>query len=256
MSRLRAELARLYLPDPTQPDATDLMDAQGRTRALVLELTAPTNWAPLQTVWQGAQADLGLPAPAIAVSGSDGLQLWFSAPAPVVAADAQQWLRALCGRYLRDVAPHRLRLYPALPARNAGEVVRHAGPVPAVQADGERWSAFVAPDLVPLFTDTPWLDIEPSEEGQAALLARVGVMKAGWFDAVLAGAGEGSDADAARALPAARSGDGAAVAEEREEACAGVRGEAVAFLRRVMNDEGAALAVRVEAAKALLQGRG
>ena len=255
MSRLNAELARLYLLDPTQPDATELVDGQGRTRALVLELAAPADWAPLQAVWQGVQADLGLPAPAIAVSGSDGLQLWFSAPVPVAAADAQQWLRALCGRYLRDMAPHRLRLYPALQAGGAAEAVRHAGPVPAVQADGEKWSAFVAPDLVPLFTDTPWLDIEPSEEGQAALLGRVGVMKAGWFDAVLAGAGEGGDADAVQTLPAARSGDGAAVAQARDEHT-GVRGEAVAFLRRVMNDEGAPLAMRVEAAKALLQGRG
>ncbi|HYE70338.1 MAG TPA: hypothetical protein VD932_02320 [Aquabacterium sp.] len=251
MSRLRAEFARLFLPDPTQPDATELVDAQGRTRALVLELAAPADWAPLQAVWQGVQADLGLPAPAIAVSGVDGLQLWFSAPGPVAVADAQRWLRGLCGRYLAGVAPHRVRVFPAVEAGAAAarDAVRHADAVPAAQVDGEKWSAFVASDLVPLFTDTPWLDIEPSEEGQAALLGRVGVMKAGWFEAVV-GLDQvvGAGADAAAEITAlVRSGDVSTV-----EGRTGWQAEAVAFLRRVMADEAAPLAVRVEAAKALL----
>ena len=262
MSRLHTEFARLFLPAtdaaeqaPPAPTPADLLDAQGHTRALMLELAAPADWSRLKAVWQGVQADLGLPAPAIAVSGTDGLQLWFSAPTPVPAADARRWLEALCRRYLPGLPPHRLRLYPRTePAAAAGDPVTHAAPVPARQADGATWSAFVAPDLVPLFEETPWLDSEPSEEGQAALLERVGVMKAGWFEAVLG-------AEPAGAQPARAGGDGAVLAGAVGVAASApglgdARGEAVAFLRRVVQDESAPLALRVEAARALVQGSG
>jgi hypothetical protein len=259
MSRLQSAFARLFLTDPTQalpaaPTAADLLDAQGRTRALVLELAAPADWDLLRTVWQGVQADLGLPAPAIAVSGAEGIQLWFSASAPVSAADARRWLEALCRRYLPGVKAHRLRLFPRVDAGAAGvgAAVLHAEPVPTVQADGERWSAFVAQDLVPLFTETPWLDSEPSEEGQAALLERVGVMKAGWFEAgVGAGVPEAGRemGDDAAARPAGVAG---VVEEPAAGTAASWRHEAAGFLQRVMNDETAPWAVRVEAAKALL----
>jgi hypothetical protein len=262
MSRLHSEFARLFLPAtdaaeqaPPAPTPVDLLDAQGHTRALVLELAAPADWARLKAVWQGVQADLGLPAPAIAVSGTDGLQLWFSAPTPVPAADARRWLEALCRRYLPGLPAHRLRLYPRTEAADAaGNPATHAAPVPARQADGATWSAFVAPDLVPLFEETPWLDSEPSEEGQAALLERVGVMKAGWFEAVVA-----VETPQAGQTPAVGDGAAASVAAGgRGEAggLMGVRQEAVAFLRRVVQDEAAPLALRVEAAKALLQGPG
>jgi hypothetical protein len=251
MSRLHSAFARLFLPDPASParpapTAADLLDEQGCTRVLVLELAAPADWDRLRTVWEGVQSDLGLPAPAIAVSGVDGIQLWFSAPAPVSVADARRWLEALCLRYLPGVAAQRLRLFPRVDAEAGdGAAVLHAEPVPTVQPDGERWSAFVAPDLVPLFAETPWLDSEPSEEGQAALLERVGVMKAGWFEAgVDAGtpeAGREVDDDAAARSTGVAAGT-----------AAGWRHEAAAFLQRVMNDETAPWAVRVEAAKALL----
>ena len=259
MSRLHSEFARLFLPPtaaaeqaPPAPTPAGLLDAQGRTRALVLELAVPADWARLKAVWQGVQADLGLPAPAIAVSGTDGLQLWFSAPTPVPAADARRWLQALCRRYLPGLPPHRLRLYPRTePAAAAGDAAPHAAPVPALQADGATWSAFVAPDLVPLFEETPWLDSEPSDEGQAALLERVGVMKAGWFEAVVAPrAAQALAADEGAAASVAARG----LAEVGE--LMGARQEAVAFLRRVVQDEAAPLALRVDAAKALLQGSG
>lgn len=256
MSRLHSAFARLFLPDPTQappaaPTAADLLDAQGRTRALVLELAAPADWDLLRTVWQGVQADLGLPAPAIAVSGAEGIQLWFSASAPVPAADARRWLEALCRRYLPEVKAHRLRLFPRGDAAEVdGGAVLHAEPVPAVQPDGEKWSAFVAPDLVALFTETPWLDSEPGEEGQAALLERVGVMKAGWIEAGLgrgAAGGEVSDGLALVSPSPAPS-----VELPATTARAGWRREAALFLQRVMNDDTAPLAVRVEAARGLL----
>ena len=100
MNRLQSELHRLYLADES-----GLLDEQGRVRAMVLELTGPADWDVLSAVWRGVQADLELPAPAIAVSGTDGLQLWFSLEAPVPAAQAQAFLAALCAHYLPGVAP-------------------------------------------------------------------------------------------------------------------------------------------------------
>ena len=258
MSRLHSAFARLFLPDPTQAPpaaltAADLLDAQGRTRALVLELAAPADWDLLRTVWQGVQADLGLPAPAIAVSGAEGIQLWFSASAPVPVADARRWLEALCRRYLPEVKAHRLRLFPGGDAAAAGgAAVVHAEPVPTAQPDREKWSAFVAPDLVALFTETPWLDSEPGDDGQGSLLERIGVMKPGWLEAGLGPDTAGADAGEASGMPTSPP---ALTVEERAVTTARARWrrEAALFLQRVMNDETAPLALRVEVAKALLQ---
>ena len=111
MNRLQSEWQRLYLahsPEsapltpstacatdspasaPTPPTPGDAMTEAaagntpslvtpgGRVRALVLELGRPADWDALLAVWQGVQADLALPAPTIAVSGTDAYQLWFS----------------------------------------------------------------------------------------------------------------------------------------------------------------------------------
>jgi hypothetical protein len=278
MSRLRSEFARLYVSSgpspadgaaPAPPDlpSPGLLDSAGCTRALVLELAAPADWQRLRAVWQGVQADLGLPAPAIAVTGSDGLQLWFSADAPVPAEAARRWLQALAQRYLPGLPAHRLRLHPEpVPPDSPGPAApRHAAEVPAVQSDGQRWSAFVASDLVPLFEETPWLDSEPGDDGQAALLERLAVMKPGWMEALLAADGPppsatpapGSAASAAPGRSGARGEVGARPAQGGAStggfAGTGMGAEAAAFLRQVMRDETAPLAVRVEAAKGLLK---
>ena len=83
MNRLELELQRLYLPAaPAGPTGNGqphrLVDASGAVRALVLALARPADWAALAEVWKGVQTDLDLPAPAISVSGTDALRLWFS----------------------------------------------------------------------------------------------------------------------------------------------------------------------------------
>ena len=116
MNRLQTEFQRLYLPTGSDADTTDsatadLFDARtGHTRALVLALAGPADWQPLAKVWRGVQADLDLPAPAIAVSGTDALQLWFSLAEAVSLAQAQAFLERLRCHYLPDVARHRVRL--------------------------------------------------------------------------------------------------------------------------------------------------
>lgn len=227
MTRLEAELNRLY-PAPTA----------GGVQTLVLELARPADWDALGPLWRGVQADLALPAPAIAVSGTDGLQLWFSLQQPVAAVRAAAFLNALCARYLPGVPPARLRTQPT-----AGGTPWQAPAVPALQADGENWSAFVAPDLAPIFADTPWLDVPPSPDGQADLLARLQRIKPEALDAALRSlptATAPSTTPASAPEPLAPPTHGTPDVDPRQ------------FLQRVLNDETAALALRIEAAKALL----
>lgn len=230
-SRLHAEWLRLYAADPAatpaaSPDApTDaspaLVDAQGRTRTLVLALGRPADWATLSTVWQAVQAEGGLPAPGIAVSGTDSFQLWFSLAEAVPMAEAHAFLDALRRRCLGHIGTARVSLRPS----PAG--AHHTATIPAQQGDAEQWSAFVAPDLAPMFNEAPWLDLPPSPEGQAELLSRLrSIRPAEW--------------QAAQAW--LRDADGAASTTLDPHT----------FLREVMNDASVPLALRIEAAKALL----
>ncbi len=242
MTRLHAELQRLFARRPLTSDEEDthpvaLIDAQGRVRAMVIELAQPASWALLSKVWQGVQAELELPAPAIAVSGTDALQLWFSLAQPTVASQAHEFLEGLRLRFLPEVDARRVRLLPA-PGASALQPAHHARPVPAPQEGTGNWSAFVAADLAPIFSDTPWLDIAPNEEGQAALLRGLAVIDPDVFEEAMKRLAP-TTAD----VPITRTPPAAAKADEDPKR----------FLLRVMNDETVALALRVEAAKALLQ---
>ncbi len=251
-SRLARELARLYRPAGTRGaggtlQPSQLSDAQGHVRALMLELARPAEWAPLAALWQGVQGDLGLPAPAMAVNGADGLQLWFSLAEAVAPAQAQAFLDGLCRRYLAGLPRSRIGRLPMGPGSDAGA----ARSLPALDATSGCWSAFVAPDLAPLFAETPWLDIAPGDDGQADLLVRVESIRPAQFEDALRvlqydGAplqqpqAQGSAPPPAPSPPAGPAAAGAGHVD------------ALAFLQSVMNDEAAPLALRIEAAKALL----
>jgi hypothetical protein len=204
-------------------------------RALLLELARPADWDALGAVWRGVQTDLQLPAPAIAVSGTDGLQLRFSLQQPVSAACGADFLARLRARYLPGIAPARLRLLAdgALPT------------VPAQDAATGNWSAFIAPDLAPVFVDTPWLDIPPGVEGQADLLARLKPIKPAELDEAMQ-----------RLQPLEATPEAAPHEAPLSSAGAQARGgpdiDPRRFLQQVLNDESVSLALRMEAAKALL----
>ena len=225
-----------------------LVDAQGETRALVLELARPADWALLAKVWQGVQLDLGLPAPAIAVSGSDGIQLWFSLVQAVGVSAAQAFLQTLRLRYLPDVVPHRVVLMPSPDASSPTGAVLHARPVPAQQAPTGHWSVFVAPDLAPVFADTPWLDSPPGDDGQANLLRGLrSITPTEWTAAgaqCLPVAGR-PDADTHNASADANPPDPVRPAWA-------VGTDPLQFLLSVMNDPSVSLALRIEAARVLL----
>ncbi|MCD0422241.1 hypothetical protein LOC51_33940 [Rubrivivax sp. JA1024] len=228
MNRLHTELLRLHLcAAPGEPGAW--ADASGRVRSAVLELVAPVDAALLGAVWAGVQNELGLPAPAIVLSGRDGLQLWFALQQPVDAATASALVDGLRRRWLDELPAARLRCWPAPEA---------APPVlPGTEVGPERWAALVSPDLAPLFTETPWLDLPPGADAQAALLAPLRPITADELAAALRTLAP-PDATTAPGAPEPRS------APERE---------AERFLLSVMRDAAAPLAQRIDAAKALLR---
>jgi hypothetical protein len=242
MNRLQQELQRLYVPqagarqDPDL-DARGLVDAQGQVRAMVLELARPGDWAALSAVWGGVQADLALPAPAIAINGSDGCQLWFSLQQPVPVPQAWAFLDALRRSYLGNIAPVRVGMLP-LDVTSASAPL-HARPVPALQADSGVWSAFVASDLVPMFVDEPWLDVPPNPDGQAQLLAPLKSIQPAEFELAL----QRLRPAAVPAAPELASNDAAQAAPSLDPK---------RFLLDVMNNDRLDLALRIEAAKALL----
>ncbi|WP_077036682.1 hypothetical protein [Pelomonas sp. KK5] len=213
-NRLQEEAQRLY--PPPLPD--------GRVRALRIELARPADWTALGAVWRGVQAELDLPAPAIAINGRDGYQLWFSLGEPVAAGEALAFGEALRWRWLGEVADSRLALTSTID-----------GSLPPLQCADEQWAAFVAPDLAPVFEETPWLDMAPGAEGQADLLSRLQPIKAAaWQEAVRRLGLTGGEV----ARP-----DPGSTADETDPR---------AFLRRVMNDPTVEMALRIEAAKVLL----
>ncbi|MCX2860816.1 hypothetical protein OOZ63_03075 [Paucibacter sp. PLA-PC-4] len=222
MNRLLTELRRLYALPAAEP-------AEGRVRAMLLELARPADWDALGAVWRGVQADLELPAPAIAVNGIDGYQLWFSLAEPVPAAQALDFLEGLRRRYLDGIAAQRLTLAPT------------ARDLPPRQLPSGLWSALLAPDLAPVFADEPWLDTEPGAEGQADLLCRLQPIKSADFRAALERLVP--DAPVPRADAASAAPTPSAVAGQDAPR---------RFLLGVMNDASAPLHLRIEAAKALL----
>jgi hypothetical protein len=240
MNRLQSELQRLFVPAGQDPNTADLLGPDGQVRAMVLALARPAEWQALARVWHAVQADLALPAPAIAVAGDDGMQLWFPLAQALPAAQAAAFLERLRTRYLGAVDRHRVSLLPAVEPGSASPV-RHATRVPAALATEGHWSAFVAPDLAPMFVDEPWLDMPPNPEGQADLLARVKSI---------------APADLQRALqrlqPAAEPADAPELSIPPPRAVPAPGADPRQFLLAVMNDQTVDLALRIEAAKALL----
>ena len=229
MNRLQAELQRLYHLEG---------GAHDQTRCMVLALGQPADWEAISKVWQGVQADLGWPAPAIAVSGVDGYQVWFSLSEAWPAAQVTACLASLRARYLPGMSADRISLMTQPPV------------VPALQTPTGNWSAFVASDLAPVFADTPWLDIPPNEDGQATLLRALAPMKPAAFSAAMLLLA----ARAVQAPPLPTAATSAPVPHLLQAPAA--HGQALQdprhFLLQVMNDATVALPLRIDAAKALL----
>lgn len=204
-------------------------------RAMVMELARPADWSVVSTVWQRVQSDLDLPPPAIAVTGNDGYQLWFSLAEPVSAAEATFFLEALRRRFLSDIVPERITMLPT--------ETRHAQLIPALQPSSGLWSAFVAPDLAAIFADSPGLDVSPRVDAQANILAPLESIKAAVFEAIF----DRVISDAERVSASHPFNTPALPASTKLH-----DSDAKRFLTAVMNDPSVDMHLRIEAAKALL----
>lgn len=243
MSKLIEQLQRLYAPTPgpleEDPDAPlALLGADGRVRTLVVGIARGSDWAAVAALYEGLQADLELPAPAVSVSPTAGFQVWLSLAEAVAAEDAAAFLEALRRRYLAELPAARLHLRPL-----AGEAA--VARVPALDADTGKWSAFIDPSMGSMFVDGPGLEIAPNLDRQADMLAAVKSIAAKDFQrafAALAGGAATANDEAPDAAGSARST--LALGENFTDP--------KAFLLAVMNDPSASAKVRIRAAKALL----
>lgn len=247
MSTLHAELNRLYLnnescgPNRTV-DGSGLIAPDGRVRAMVMELARPADWNLLSTVWRGVQTDLDLPAPAIAVSGIDGHQLWFSLSDAVTIAQAQAFLEALRLRYLRTVKQERIRMMPSADASTRKP--HHVKVIPAFQEETGRWSAFVTSDLAAIFVDEPWLDLAPNPDAQANVLSRLECIKPAVFQAIMDRIKPAVATAISQTVPPTK--------VEPDDKANEALLQPKQFLHALMNDRTIDLHLRIEAAKALL----
>lgn len=205
-------------------------------RALVLDVGRPSDWDLLGAVWRGVQLDLSLPAPGIAIAGENSYQLWFSLQQGCPQDEARAFFDGLKARYLSDVAAPRIRCLTEPPA------------VPAEVKEGQ-WSAFVAPDLAPVFVEATWLDIPPGVEGQADLLKTLtGIAPQEWRAAMA----QLAPAVAQDLAPRIASSSPETPATASSFSSATGFTDPRAFLLQVMNDATVPMALRIEAARALL----
>lgn len=165
------------------PLAFDLMDAKGRTRALVLRFMRGMDWPLAARLHTLVQSELGLPAPAISVCAEGGYQLWFSLEVAVPSDQAQAFLAGLCSRYLSDLPDSRVALHPGSGSQARGDSVLV---VPSRSSTNGRWSAYIDPSWGAMFIDEPGLELAPTMDGQTDLLARIRSIVAEDFQRVFA----------------------------------------------------------------------
>jgi hypothetical protein len=175
VQKLLSELSRLYLPaGTTSPKAfmqhmadpgafpISLAASDGSARAVVLAFpklpgSSEGHWAQLCQAANALQVELGLPAPAVSISGVDGYGLWVSLAHSVPASQLDEFAALLRQTYTPDAAP--APAPPDLP--------------PCARAGTEKWAAFIHSDLGASFADEPWLELAPPENGQVALLEQL-----------------------------------------------------------------------------------
>lgn len=177
MDKLIAELTRLYLPTGTfSPDVLEqhmlghatlsisLVTNDSMTRAVAIPFhklpggDGEQHWTLLCQVANALQSELGLPAPAVSISGAHGYGLWLSLETPAPTTLVQRFLELLHANY-----------FPAMELRRDAVMAAVELP-PCRHQDTGRWAAFIHPGLGASFADESGLDMAPPLPGQAALL--------------------------------------------------------------------------------------
>jgi hypothetical protein len=177
VQKLISELTRLYLPAGTlspaaleqhllgkaSPGAT-LANSAAQTRAMVIAFPKMADgepeqhWSLLCKVANALQAELGLPAPAVSISGSDGYRLWLSLETPAPIAAVRQFQELLRTAYFPDMNP------------GTDAAIALTDLPPCLNQHSGKWAAFIHPGLGASFADESGLEMPPPFAGQAALL--------------------------------------------------------------------------------------
>lgn len=164
MQKLSSELQRLYLFAGQHHDAQalDLVNAEGMVRTLVIDFhkaAEEQHWARLCDVANALQTELGLPAPAVSVSGGECYRLWLSLAQPVPETQAKQFLALLHKAYFEDEQIDFGRSQVDLP--------------PSQNRATGLWAAFVNPSMGGALAEDLGLEMMPPEAAQAAFLERL-----------------------------------------------------------------------------------
>jgi hypothetical protein len=187
MQKLLSELTRLYLPaGSVSPEqfaqqlegqasyAVHLASDDGMTRAMVIAFqktadSADGHWTSLCAMANGLQGTLGLPAPAVSISGADEYGLWLSFAAPTPIAQAQEFLTLLHKAYRPDVEVR-------------PDAVRQPVPLlPCMHQMTGKWSAYIHPGLGASFLDDMGLEMAPPLGAQVGFLEQVESISAAQF---------------------------------------------------------------------------
>ena len=177
MQKIISELTRLYLPaGGVSPHALarhvlgeitlaiDLATGDGLVRAIVIPFPAMTHgeparhWTRLCATANALQAELGLPAPVVSISGADGYALWLSLETPIPIAQAHDFMLLLRQAYFPDME---------MRADAASAAVELP---PCQNLRTGKWAAFIHPGMGAAFADGSGLEMAPPLAGQAAFL--------------------------------------------------------------------------------------
>lgn len=245
--RLAAELERLYgFQHQTEVGELERSDS----RVLILELRKPSEWQSLAVIWNAFSLEWGMPAPGIAVNGSNGVQLWFSLSQPASLETCECFLAALCKQFLTGLPAGRVAWFPRSQSLS-GPMNGLSMEVPVNVSGTDQWSAFVTRDLAAVFGDEPWVDVPPVRDQQAEMLSRLSSMSTAQMEAVLGILGARSPSaqanlDSGTVAPLSpRSVNKASTSRSSWQGPA-------EFLWGTMNNSALPMGERIEAAKALL----
>ena len=162
--------------------ALDLVTGTGLTRALVIDFDGAADgsgalqWTTLCTVANALQAELGLPAPAVSISGRKGYGLWLSFEAPIPVVQVRQFLRMLRQVYFPDIANTVHGTDNSAAERATAELP------PFLDQVSGKWAAFINPGMGASFADDPGLEMAPPWGAQAAFLAGLQSISSRQFD--------------------------------------------------------------------------
>lgn len=177
MQKLISELTRLYLPAGSlspglweqhflgqSGSGVGLVAPDGRTRAMAIpfdklaDSEEAQHWNQLCQVANALQVQLGLPAPAVSISGANGFRLWLSFVESVPTARVEEFLELIRGAYFPGIE------------MGPEAAIANAELPPCLHRSTGKWAAFINPGLGASFADESGLEMAPPFAGQAALL--------------------------------------------------------------------------------------